>query len=117
MARRRRRAGVRALWAPIPVDVNIEHAHPLPEWVALKELFVNNEHTVAGTDVVLAVARPFETNTMHGEVMAIHPMATKLTGVGVGDIVIYKEFSGGRWSFNGDKFLITPLIDLLAKVE
>lgn len=117
MARRRRKAGVRALWAPVPVDVNVTQAHPTPGWVIIKENFVNLEHAVAGTSVVLAIARPFDTNTMHGEVAAIHPITAEETGLTTGDKIIYKEYSGGRWSFNGDKYLITDARDILAKVQ
>lgn len=117
MARRRRKGGQRALWAAVPVDVSIGQTHPIPGWVVLKELFLNTEHSVLGTEVVLAIARPFDTNTVHGEVMAIHDITSQELTVKVGDQVIYKEYSGGRWLLGGDPVLITPAEDILAHVQ
>jgi co-chaperonin GroES (HSP10) len=37
--------------------------------------------------------------------------------VQVGDAVVYREFGGGRWSFNGVKVLLTAATDILAVVE
>ena len=37
-------------------------------------------------------------------------------GVSVGDIVIYKKYSGTEIDFEGKKFLFVPYADLLAKI-
>ena len=37
-------------------------------------------------------------------------------GVGAGDVVIYKKFSGTEVDFEGKKFLFIPYADLLAKI-
>ena len=37
-------------------------------------------------------------------------------GVSVGDIVIYKKYSGTEVDFEGKKFLFVPYADLLAKI-
>ncbi len=117
MARRRRRGAQRALWAAIPVDVLVRQTHPTPGWVVLKELFVNKEHVVPGTDTVLSIARVRDTNTMRGEVLAIHDVTANELKIGVGDTVVYKEYSGGRWTLSGDVVLITPAEDILACVQ
>ena len=37
-------------------------------------------------------------------------------GVGAGDVVIYKKFSGTEVDFEGKKYLFIPYVDLLAKI-
>jgi len=37
-------------------------------------------------------------------------------GVGAGDVVIYKKYSGTEVEFNGRKYLFLPYADLLAKI-
>ncbi len=37
-------------------------------------------------------------------------------GVSVGDVVIYKQYSGTEVDFEGKKFLFVPYADLLAKI-
>ena len=37
-------------------------------------------------------------------------------GVSVGDVVIYKKFSGTEIDFEGKKYLFVPYADLLAKI-
>jgi chaperonin GroES len=37
-------------------------------------------------------------------------------GVGVGDVVIYRKFSGTEVDFEGKKYLFIPYADLLAKI-
>ncbi len=117
MPRRRRRGGVRALWAPVPVDITLDKVRPVPGWLLLKEMFVNDSHAVPDTDVVLAISVASAQNTMHAEVMAVHPDTGKELGVRAGDVVIYREYSGGRWSFNGERALLTQVRDILAKVR
>ena len=114
MARRRRRGGVRPLWGALPLDREVEQLHPLPGWVVLEEEFRNREHLVPGTDIVLIIHRPYEANSLYGRVLAAHPITLKELGAAVGDTIIYREWSGGRWALNGRKVLITPVEDILA---
>lgn len=114
MPRRRRRGGVRPLWGALPLDKEIEQVHPIPGWVVLDEIFVGREHPVPGTEVVLIIHRPYEVNTLHGRILAAHPVTLSELGAVVGDTIIYREWSGGRWSLNGRKVLITPVEDILA---
>lgn len=37
-------------------------------------------------------------------------------GIVVGDIVFYKKFSGTEFEFEGDKYLMVPYTELLAKI-
>lgn len=84
--------------------------------MVLQEIFAGKEYCVQGTDVVLEIAYPYRSNTVFGKIMAIHPETQESLGAGVSDVVVYREYSGGRWSFNGEKTLITPEHDILAKV-
>ncbi len=36
--------------------------------------------------------------------------------ISVGDVVLYKEFSGNEVEFEGEKYLLIPYADILAKV-
>lgn len=38
------------------------------------------------------------------------------SGIAVGDIVFYKKFSGSEFDFEGNKYLMVPYADLLAKI-
>jgi chaperonin GroES len=48
-----------------------------------------------------------------GEVVALPPDSD--SGLSVGDRVIYKSFSGTEITFEGEKYLIVPSDDILAK--
>jgi chaperonin GroES len=51
--------------------------------------------------------------SQEGEVIAIP--ADSDSGLSVGDRVIYKSFSGTEITFEGEKYLIVPSDDILAK--
>ena len=104
-------------WAPTPVDVAVNQVNPVPGWLVLEEVFLNLEKSIPGTDVILAIVRPYVSNTMYGSVLRIHPKTQRDYGVTVGDTVIFKEFSGGRWMLDGIKTLITPVEAILATVD
>ena len=103
------------MWGPSPVDTDVETVNPLPGWVVLKEVFANQEKAVAGTDVVITIVRPYVNNTVYGEVLRAHPDTQEEYGIDLGDLVVFKEYSGGRWLFGNVKTLITPAKDILAK--
>ena len=114
---RRRRGGERPLWGATPVDLDVSQAYPLEGWVILKEKFVGMEHHVPGTDVVLTIHRPYVHNSVFGTIIKVHPETSEEFGIFKDDVVIYLEYSGGRWAFNGEKYLITPVYDILAKIK
>jgi len=68
------------------------------------------EDTTAGGIIIpdTAKERPQE-----GEVVAV-PLDSDIN-VSVGDRVIYKSFSGTEITFEGEKYLIVPSDDILAK--
>lgn len=51
--------------------------------------------------------------SQEGEVIALPPDSD--IGVSVGDRVMYKSFSGTEITFEGEKYLIVPSDDILAK--
>jgi len=51
--------------------------------------------------------------SQEGEVIALSPDSD--IGVSVGDRVMYKSFSGTEITFEGEKYLIVPSDDILAK--
>lgn len=80
--------------------------NPTKNWVILKEIFLEENAMASG----LYVSRPNVANTVFGEVMAKYP-SSKLE---IGSKVVFIEYSGGRWSFQGEKALIVPEIAILA---
>lgn len=113
--RKRRRAGERPVWAANPVDASADQIQPYPGWVLLDEQFIDDE--VKLSTGLLAVARPYDHHTMYARVDAIHPVDEERLGVKVGDLVLFKEWSGGKWLFNGDQRLLTNADDILGIVE
>jgi len=51
--------------------------------------------------------------SQEGEVIALPPDSD--IGVSVGDRIMYKSFSGTEITFEGEKYLIVPSDDILAK--
>lgn len=111
----RRRGGVAPPWAPKTVDVPLEAVHPLPGWVVIREQFdQDREVTLAG--VTLIVATPGTSNTVMGYVLALHPETREELGIRVGDLVAYREWEGGRWSFEGASVLLMESQHILGLV-
>ena len=80
--------------------------NPTKNWVIIKEIFPEQEAMNSG----LYINRPNVANTVFGEVMAKHSSSDLEVGVKV----VFREYAGGRWSFKGEKALITPEIAILA---
>lgn len=68
------------------------------------------EDTTAGGIIIPDTAKE---KPQEGEVVAIP--ADSDSGVSVGDRVIYKSFSGTEITFEGEKYLLVPSDDILAK--
>jgi len=68
------------------------------------------EDTTAGGIIIPDTAKE---KPQEGEVIAIP--ADSDSGLSVGDRVIYKSFSGTEITFEGEKYLIIPSDDILAK--
>lgn len=62
----------------------------------------------------LRIARLNVKNTVFGEILAI---GENDRGLRVGDKVVYKEFAGSRFSFNGEKTIVPPMSAILATFD
>lgn len=80
--------------------------NPTKNWVILKEIFLEEQAMNSGIYVI----RPNVSNTVFGEVMAKYPSSE----LEVGSKVVFREYSGGRWSFQGERALIVPEVAILA---
>ena len=111
----RRRKGLEApIWAPVPIDADIEDVKPLSGWVMVSEHFEQDTYKdIAGME--LAIVKPGTSNTMYGELIAMSEESN--LDVEIGDKIIYREWSGGRWSLNNRVVLLLPEDDVLAIVE
>ena len=101
------------VWAPVVVDVSLGNLRPLPGWVILQERFIEDEERADG----LTIARPGVVNTTTGVIVALSPETGAELGVSMGDNVVYREWQGGRWLFNGVPVLITASEHIVAKLE
>ncbi len=108
---KRRQFGERPLWAALMVDAEADRVRPLPAWVLLKESPVEGV-TASG----LLIARPLTSNTVYGEIRAIHGDTGRELGLRVGDVVAFREWAGGRWNFAGEVLLLIGKEHILAKV-
>ena len=112
---RRRRGVVSPLWAPTPLAVYKGQVHPVEDWVLIREEYSQDvEVQLAG--VSLAVATLGTPNTVYGWLVAAHPQTMQKMGLTPGDRVIYREWEGGRWDFNGEVLLLMRAEHVLACV-
>ena len=110
MNTRRRRPGERPVWGARQVDASLECICPLPGWVLLEEQFAERQ---APSGLVLVEA-PGTTNTVTGRVLALHEETSQELGVSPGEMVIFREWHGGKWSFCGLPTLIVEAEHILA---
>ncbi len=84
----------------------MSRVNPTKNWVILKEIFLEEDVEASG----LYIIRPNVANTVFGEVMAKYPKSE----LEIGSKVVFREYAGGRWSFQGEKALIVPEVAILA---
>ncbi|MCD6540197.1 MAG: co-chaperone GroES [Candidatus Omnitrophica bacterium] len=83
---------------------------PINNYVVVKLLEEAEEKTAAGI-VIPETARE---KPKEGEVVGVSAGVTEQ--LSIGDKVIYKDFSGTQVTFEGEKYLIIPVDDILAKI-
>ncbi|HDN85827.1 MAG: co-chaperone GroES [Candidatus Omnitrophota bacterium] len=83
---------------------------PINNYVVIKLPEAAEEKTPAGI-VIPETARE---KPKEGEVVGVSAGATEQ--LSIGDKVIYKDFSGTQVTFEGEKYLIIPVDDILAKI-
>jgi len=84
---------------------------PLNENVLLQLAEVKGEQKTASGLIIPDSAKEKETT---GKVVAIGNVENP--GISVGDIVLYKDFSGNEIEFEDKKYLFIPYADVLAKI-
>lgn len=85
---------------------------PLGKRVIIK--VAEAEETTASGFVLPSSSKEKE---QYGEVMAIGPEIEEEDGVKVGDQVFFKSYAGSEVDYQGEKFLIAELKDLLAVID
>ena len=113
---RRRRGVVAPDWSPSPIPVALSQLQPIQGWVIVQEEF-QQDLTVEIGKVTLVVPKLNIPNTTFAWVKAIHKHDSSMLNVSVGDMIIYREWSGARWDFAGETVLIMEIDNLLAKVQ
>lgn len=83
---------------------------PINNYVLI-ELKKEGEDKTASGIIIPEVARE---KPKEGKVIAISAGASEQ--ISVGDSVIYKDFSGTEITFEGEKYLLIPVGDILAKL-
>ena len=111
---RRRRSGQAPLWAPTPLGVPLEKVHPVPGWVMVQEYFDQDRVLDLG-ETQLEVVSMGIPNTVYGHVVGIHAETAQGLGVGMGDLVVYREWEGGRWDALGMIVLLLEARHVLAR--
>lgn len=82
---------------------------PVNNYVLVK-LIEKGEERTAGGIIIPETARE---KPKEGEVVNLSAGATDQ--ISVGDRIIYKNFSGTEITFEGEKYLLVPVDDILAK--
>lgn len=89
----------------------MKELQPLNENVLLE---ISDEFTETKTASGIIIPDTAQEKPQMAKVMALGNIENP--GVGVGDVVIYKKFSGTEVDFEGKKYLFIPYADLLAKI-
>jgi len=89
----------------------MKELQPLNENVLLDLNQENSEQKTAGGIIIPDSAKE---KPQYAKVLAIGNIENP--GISVGDMVVYKKFSGTELDFEGNKYLMIPYADLLAKI-
>lgn len=89
----------------------MKELQPLNENVLLDVNEEKGQQTTASGIIIPDTAKE---KPQYAKVVAIGNIENP--GIVVGDVVFYKKYSGTEFDFEGDKFMMVPYEDLLAKV-
>jgi chaperonin GroES len=89
----------------------MKELQPLNENVLLD---LNEEKAEQKTASGIIIPDTAKEKPQYAKVLAIGNIENP--GISVGDMVIYKKFSGTELEFEGNKYLMIPYADLLAKI-
>jgi chaperonin GroES len=87
----------------------MKELQPLQEYVLLE--MTEMEEKTAGGIIIPDTAKE---KPQYGKVVALGNIEDP--GIGVGDFVYFKKFSGSEVEYNGKNLLFIPYSDLLAKI-
>ena len=89
----------------------MKELQPLNENVLLDLNEIKSEQKTASGIIIPDSAKE---KPQYAKVLAIGNIENP--GISVGDMVVYKKFSGTELEFEGNKYLMIPYADLLAKI-
>jgi chaperonin GroES len=89
----------------------MKELQPLNENVLLD---LNEEKAEQKTASGIIIPDTAKEKPQYAKVLAIGNIENP--GISVGDMVVYKKFSGTELEFEGNKYLMIPYADLLAKI-
>ncbi|MBN3036761.1 MAG: co-chaperone GroES [Bacteroidales bacterium] len=89
----------------------MKELQPLNEYVLLEQGDEFTESKTAGGIIIPDTAKE---KPQIARVTAIGNVENP--GISVGDVVVYKKYSGTEMAYEGRKFLFVPYADLLAKI-
>jgi len=89
----------------------MKELQPLNENVLLD---LNDDKTEQKTASGIIIPDSAKEKPQYAKVLAIGNIENP--GISVGDMVVYKKFSGTELEFEGNKYLMIPYADLLAKI-
>lgn len=89
----------------------MKELQPLNENVLLD---LNEEKSEQKTASGIIIPDSAKEKPQYAKVLAIGNIENP--GIAVGDLVVYKKFSGTELEFEGNKYLMIPYADLLAKI-
>ena len=87
----------------------MKELQPLQEYVLLE--MIDMEEKTSGGIIIPDTAKE---KPQYGKVVALGTIENP--GIGVGDFVYFKKFSGSEVEYNGRNLLFIPYEDLLAKI-
>lgn len=89
----------------------MKELQPLNENVLLD---INEDKSEQKTASGIIIPDSAKEKPQYAKVLAIGNIENP--GISVGDMVVYKKFSGTELDFEGNKYLMIPYADLLAKI-
>ena len=89
----------------------MKELQPLNENVLLD---LNEDKAEQKTAAGIIIPDSAKEKPLYAKVLAIGNIEN--AGIAVGDMVVYKKFSGTELEFEGNKYLMIPYADLLAKI-
>ncbi len=89
----------------------MKELQPLNENVLLD---LNDDKTEQKTASGIIIPDSAKEKPQYAKVLAIGNIENP--GISAGDMVVYKKFSGTELEFEGNKYLMIPYADLLAKI-